>query len=143
MSQSSCRCKRPSIERVKNSNTMKLLAVLLLTSQVGTADALKLQQKDIMSTMMTISSNLGMMAFNKKDVDSNDETSDLQLVQLGKMDQEELTDLMKETFTSPEDKEPSVSEILDKEDGDHDAKAQDNAAVGTDAENMSHMTLQE
>ena len=143
MSQSSCRCKRPSIERVKNSNTMKLLAVLLLTSQVGTADALKLQQKDIMSTMMTISSNLGMMAFNKKDEDSNDETSDLQLVQLGKMDQEELTDLMKETFTSPEDKEPSVSEILDKEDGDHDAKAQDNAAVGTDAENMSHMTLQE
>lgn len=57
------------------------------------------------------------------------------------MDEDELTDLMKETFAKPQDKEPSVSEILDKEDKEHDGKAEDNAAVGTDQENMSHMTL--
>lgn len=64
-------------------------------------------------------------------------------MQLEKMDEDELTDLMKETFAKPQDKEPSVSEILDKEDKEHDGKAEDNAAVGTDQENMSHMTLQE
>lgn len=52
---------------MNQSKTMKLLAVVLLTSQVYQVDALKVHQKDIMSTMLTISSNLGMMAFNKKD----------------------------------------------------------------------------
>ena len=44
------------------------------------------------------------MAFNKKDeADNIDESSDLQLVQLGRIEQEELTDLMKETFTQPQE----------------------------------------
>lgn len=91
--------------------------------------------------MMSIS-NLGLMAFNKKDeAEGNDEASDLQLVQLDKLEQDELTDLMKETFTQPQEQEPSVSEILDKEDKEHDGKGDDNTAVSTDQENMSHMTL--
>jgi hypothetical protein len=57
-----------------------------------------------MSTMLSISSNLGLMAFDKKeDAENNDDASDLQLVQLDKIEQDELTDLMKDTFTQPQE----------------------------------------
>lgn len=93
-----------------------------------------IRQKDVnISGLFSKISNLQLVAFDKREDDGRRGPDDMEMLQLGRSDSasvktfalngEELNEVMEDTFTPPQDKEPSVAEILQKQDQEEKEQA--------------------
>lgn len=91
-----------------------------------------IRQKDVnISGLFSKISNLQLIAFDKREDDGRRGPDDMEMLQLGRSDSvktfalngEELNEVMEDTFTPHQDKEPSVAEILQKQDQEEKEQA--------------------